>query len=67
VFENRVIWRIFGPKGDDVTENGGSCTMRIFIIYTHFQIQYNYADQMKENEVGGVCGRHGRGRKSAKW
>jgi hypothetical protein len=38
VFENRVIWRIFGPKGDDVTENGGSCTMRIFIICTHFQI-----------------------------
>jgi hypothetical protein len=35
VFENRVLRRIFGPKRDEVKGNGGSCTMRNFIICTH--------------------------------
>jgi hypothetical protein len=38
VFENRVLRRIFGPKRDEMTENGGSCTVRNFIICTHPQI-----------------------------
>jgi hypothetical protein len=38
VFENRVIRRIFGPKRDEVTENGGSFTMRSFIICTHPEV-----------------------------
>jgi hypothetical protein len=38
VFENRVLRRIFVPKRDDVMENGGSSTMRSFIICTHLQI-----------------------------
>jgi hypothetical protein len=40
VFENRVMRRIFGPKRDEVTgewRNGGSCTMRNFILFTHPQ------------------------------
>jgi hypothetical protein len=36
VFENRVLRRIFGPKRDEVTGNGGSCTMRNFITCTHY-------------------------------
>jgi hypothetical protein len=38
VFENRVLRRIFKPKRDEETGNGGSCTMRSFIIFTHPQI-----------------------------
>jgi hypothetical protein len=29
VFENKVLRRIFGPKGDEVT---GNCIMRSFVI-----------------------------------
>jgi hypothetical protein len=28
VFENRVLRRVFGPKRDEVTGNGESCTTR---------------------------------------
>jgi hypothetical protein len=35
VFENRVLRRIFGPKRDELTGNGGNCTMRNLIIFTH--------------------------------
>jgi hypothetical protein len=38
VFDNMVLRIIFGPKRDDVTGNGGSYTMRSFIICTHAQI-----------------------------
>jgi hypothetical protein len=58
VFENRVLRRIFGSK----RENGGSCTMRNFIICTHPQI--SVGNQIKANEVGWACGTHGRGEKS---
>jgi hypothetical protein len=45
VFENRVLRRIFGPKRDEVTENGGSCTMRNFIICSHPQISLGKSSQ----------------------
>jgi hypothetical protein len=45
VFENRVLRRIFGPKRDEVTGNGGSCTMRSFIICTHPQISLGKSSQ----------------------
>jgi hypothetical protein len=38
MFENMVLRKIFGPKRDEVTENGESCTMRNFIICTLPQI-----------------------------
>jgi hypothetical protein len=38
VFENRVLRRIFGPKRDEVMENGESCTVESLIICTHHQI-----------------------------
>ena len=34
VFENRVLMRIFGPKGDEVTGNGGHYKMSSLIIST---------------------------------
>jgi hypothetical protein len=45
VFENRALRRIFGPKRDEVTENGGSCTMRNFIIYAHTRISLGRSSQ----------------------
>jgi hypothetical protein len=45
VFENRVLRRIFGTKRDEVWENGGSCTMRIFVICTHPQISLGRSSQ----------------------
>jgi hypothetical protein len=36
VFENRVLRRIFGPKGHEV--NGGNCTMKSFMICTLCQV-----------------------------
>jgi hypothetical protein len=38
VFENRVLRRIFGPKRDEVTENGENCIMRRFVICTLRQV-----------------------------
>jgi hypothetical protein len=35
VFENRVLRRIFHSERDEVTGNGGSCTMSSFIFCTH--------------------------------
>jgi hypothetical protein len=45
VFENRVLRIIFGPKQDEVQENVGSCTVRIFIFYTPLQILHRPAVQ----------------------
>jgi hypothetical protein len=45
VFENRVLRRIFRPKRNKVTENGGSCTTRNFIICIHPQISLGRSSQ----------------------
>jgi hypothetical protein len=34
VFENRVLWEIFGPKRDEVTGDGENFIMRSSIIST---------------------------------
>jgi hypothetical protein len=47
LFENRVQRRIFGPKRDEVMENGGSCTMRSLIICTHPQISLGKSRRMR--------------------
>jgi hypothetical protein len=52
VFENRVLRRILEPKRDEVIENGGSCTVRNFIICTHSQISLGRSSQ-------GECGGQG--------
>jgi hypothetical protein len=38
VFENRVLRRIFGPKREEVRENGDNCIMRSFMICTLRQV-----------------------------
>jgi hypothetical protein len=32
VFENRVLRRVFRPKGDEVTRNGENCIIRSLMI-----------------------------------
>jgi hypothetical protein len=43
--ENRVLRRIFGPKMDEVRENGESCTMRSFTTCTNYQILLGGSNQ----------------------
>jgi hypothetical protein len=38
VFENRVLWKIFRSKRDEVMEEGGDCTMGSFITCTTHQV-----------------------------
>ena len=38
VFENRVLRRVFGPKGDEVTGNGENYIMRSLVICTPYAI-----------------------------
>jgi hypothetical protein len=45
VFENRVLRRIFGPKRERRLGNGGSSTVRSFIICTHPQISLGKSSQ----------------------
>jgi hypothetical protein len=45
VFENRVLRRIFGPKGIKEQENGESCTMRSFIFCTPLKISLGRSNQ----------------------
>ena len=41
MFENRVLRKVFGPKGDEVTGTGGGSVMRSFMICIHHQIFFN--------------------------
>jgi hypothetical protein len=34
-FENRVLWRIFGPKRNEVTRNGENYIKKSFMICTY--------------------------------
>ena len=38
VFENRVLRRIFGPKRDEVTENGESYITKRLVVCTPYRI-----------------------------
>jgi hypothetical protein len=54
VFENRVLRRIFGPKGDEVA--GGwreNFVMRCFITCT--LLHFNYSHQIKGCEMEIAC------------
>jgi hypothetical protein len=50
VFENRVLGRIFGPKRDEVI---GVWRKLVFFA------EYNWSDQVKEDEKGRACKTHG--------
>jgi hypothetical protein len=59
VFENRVLRRIFGAKRNEVTGEWRKLhNEELHILYSSPNIKSN---QIKENEVGGTCGTHGRG------
>ena len=55
VFENMVLRRIFGPRRDHVTGNGGDCITRRSVLLT----QYCAGDKIEKNEMGWACGAYG--------
>jgi hypothetical protein len=57
VFENRVLRRILGPKRDEVTGEWRK------LHNEELHNLYSSPDKIKENMVGGACGKHGRGKK----
>jgi hypothetical protein len=62
VFENRVLRRIFGPNTDEVMGEWRKLhSEELHNLYSSPDI----IRQVKANEVGGACGMHGRGQKSA--
>jgi hypothetical protein len=63
VFENRVLRRIFGPKGDEVVGEWRKLhSEELHNLYSSPDI----IRQVKANELGGACGTHGRGEKSVR-
>jgi hypothetical protein len=61
VLENRVLRRIFGPKRDEVTEQWRKLHSEE-LIHKHY-----WADEIKENEMGGTYGMYGRGECKRFW
>jgi hypothetical protein len=54
VFENRVLWRIFGPKEDEVTGEWRILhneQLNDLYLLTH----YCADDKIEKNEIGGAC------------
>jgi hypothetical protein len=50
VFENRVLRRIFGPKGEEVAGGWENCKMFfVILLYT----KYHYSGHTKEVAMGG--------------
>ena len=55
MFENRVF-RIFGPKRDELTGGGENYIMRSLML-----TQYYSGDQIEKNEMDGACSAYGGG------
>jgi hypothetical protein len=62
VFENRVLRRLFRPTRDEAT--GEWRKLHTGELHNFYTPKYHEADKIKENEVGGTCGTHGRGEKN---
>jgi hypothetical protein len=59
VFENRILMKVFGLKGEEITLRGGKkCRMRSIMIFTGNQI---FASLRRRNELGGACDAYGGG------
>jgi hypothetical protein len=57
VFENRVLWRIFGSKRGEVT--GVEKTTNLGAVCSVFITKYYLGDKI-ENGVGGACSTYGK-------
>jgi hypothetical protein len=57
VFENRVLWKIMGPKKEEVTGEWRRLHNGELMACTAHQILFS--DQSKRNEMGGTCGTYG--------
>ena len=57
VFENKVLWRIFGPRRDEVT--GEWRRMYNEQLNSVLLTQYCAGDKMEKNEMGWACGAYG--------
>jgi hypothetical protein len=58
VFENGVLRRIFETKRAEV--KGEWRKSHNEELHSYADTQISFGDQIKENEVGGACGTHGR-------
>jgi hypothetical protein len=58
-----VLRRVFGPKRDEETRNGGNYIMRSLMISTPYAIFCGWLNQ--ENEIGRSCGAYGGGDRCA--
>jgi len=56
--ENRVLRKMFGFDRKTVTENYVMSCFMVFVCNTLF-----FSCILKEDEIGGACGMHGRGEK----
>jgi hypothetical protein len=54
VFENSLARKIFKPKEENVSRRKENCIIRSFVIRNPHLILLG--DQIKEDEMGGVCG-----------
>jgi hypothetical protein len=52
-----MVWRIFGPKRDEVTGSGGKYVMRSLMICTPHQI---FGDHIEKNGIVRVFDTYGR-------
>jgi hypothetical protein len=59
VFDNRVLTKVIGRKGEEIPLRGGkeNCGMRSIVIFADNQI---FGWLMREKERGGACSTHGR-------
>jgi drug/metabolite transporter superfamily protein YnfA len=57
LFENRVLWRIFGPKRDEVTGEWRNYVMRSLMIYT--PRPRLVCDKIEKNEMGRAYSAYG--------
>jgi hypothetical protein len=56
-----VLRRIFGPKRQEVGENGEDCIMRSLITHMLHHVSLGWSNQW--GEMDRVCGTHGRNEK----
>lgn len=58
VFDNRVLTKVFGPKGEEITIRGGKENRKIRSI-TIFTANQIFRWLIREKERGGACGTYG--------